>query len=217
MSTDGTYDAFADQVENLDLDGINSEEDLRAYDYPKEAWYHLMVSSVDLSREKLNAMKVEFQVLAGERPTEVGKTFTENFWDPDPSANDGGKFGRKRRAAFALACGLLTPDELSSGSKQVVWAQARGRQVVAKVNNYSRKTDSGKTYEGAQIDGLKIYRLDAPEAVSVPKNMDALALLGSAAPQQCHQMAAPAASGSAPGQQTAAPAATGGTKWDGLV
>jgi len=206
MSTDGTYDAFADQVENLDLDGINSEEDLRAYDYPKEAWYHLMVSSIDLSRGKVNAMKVEFQVLAGERPTEVGKTFTENFWDPDSSSNDGGKFAKKRRAALALACGLLTSQELSGGSKQIIWAQARGRQVVAKVNNYSRKTDGGKTYEGAQIDGLKVYRLDAPEAVSVPKNTDALALLSLAAPQQ------PTASA-----QQAAPAVPGSTDWSKLV
>ena len=95
MSTDG-YDAFSD---TLDLEGIDSEDDLRGYDYPKEGNYHLVVSSIDDSREKVNAIKPEFQVLAGDHPTEVGKAFVDTFWDPDISLKDDPGSAWKYRAA----------------------------------------------------------------------------------------------------------------------
>ena len=174
-------------ADTLDLSGFDSPDALKGYDYPKAGRYHFVVSSVDETREKANGIRVELQVLAGDHVTEAGKTFFEKLQDPSPDHKDGGTFCRKRLAAFALATGLITPAQLGQGNVQIVWQQAVSRQLVAEVRNYKRtyndrQTGEEKIAEGTEIDGLKMYMVNAQEVADVPKNTEFAATVGQAVP-----------------------------------
>lgn len=163
-------------ADEYDFSDFGSDDDLNSYDYPIEGIYHLMAENVDDSRERVNGVQVDCQILAGTTKSQQGKKFRETFWDPSPESKDGGRFAKKRVAKFARATGLLSSDNLGKRAS-VDWKAAEGRQFVAKLVNYERKNDDGRVYKGAQIDGISIYAVNAPEVAEVPKDQGALALI----------------------------------------
>lgn len=164
---------------DLDLSDIADEQDLQGFDYPKAGQYHVAIEVVDESREKSDAMRVLFHVLAGTVPNQAGKSFFERFGDPNESHKDGGKFARKRLAKLGLATGLIRPESL--GQKVAVnWQDLVGRQCVVAVKEYSREgtNSSGEkqAYSGAEVDGLHLYGVRDAAVKDVPKDAEMLAL-----------------------------------------
>lgn len=183
-----------DAFEELDASDITSPDDLKGYDYPAAGIYHCVVNKVDAGKEKVGGIKFEGQILAGTVANQQGKTWWETMWDPSPDHKDGGKFMRKRKVAFALAVGLITPAQLGK-PVSINWDLAVGRQFVAKLDNYERISEKDKkTYKGAEVEGLNFWPVNHADVAAVPKDQVALGLLGqqAAAPQQQGQVQQPA-------------------------
>lgn len=159
----------------LDFSEFGSEEDLRGFDYPAAGTYHLAITGVDDAPVGVDAIKVTFEILAGTVDNQAGKSFTETFWMPSESSKDGGKFAKKRLARFGIASGVIDPAALGR-RVQIDWQDACGRQIVAKLNNYARDGKDGKHYKGAEINGLDIWSVAAPEVDAIPKDTEALAM-----------------------------------------
>src|SRR5574343_354963 len=164
----------------MDFSDYGSEEEMDSGGYPKSGQYHAAVLDVDDDPEGIEAIKVEFEVLAGTVPHQDGKQFTETFWRPNANHKDGGKFAAKKIYRFLKAVGLA--DEKALGRKvSIDWQAAKGMQLVVAVEEYERKGADKKgnqrTYKGAQIEGLNIYPVDDPEVAAVPKDETALAML----------------------------------------
>lgn len=164
----------------MDFTEFGSEEDLRGFDYPAPGTYHLAVTGVDETPKNVDGLKFTLEVLNGTVEGQASKSFAETFFFPSPESKDGGKFAKKRLAKFALAVGIINPTALGS-RVQIDWQEASGRQLVAKVENYMRKGNDGREYKGAQISGLDMWRIDAPEVEAVPKDQEALAMAAPAA------------------------------------
>ena len=164
-------------AEVCDFSDFPSEDVLKGYGYPSPGQYHLVVQNVDDTRDRVGGIQVTFQVLTGNVANQQGKTFRDTFFDPDPSHKDGGKFARKRMAAFLLVAGVIAREQLGT-RVQIDWQQAVGRQLVAKVTEYKREGGNGKTYTGAQIDGLRMHQVTDPAVAEVPMDDEALQLMG---------------------------------------
>lgn len=191
--------------DEVDFSDFGSEEDLEGYDHPVDGIYHVVVNGADDSREKVTGVRVDLQVLAGTAKGQVGKKAQETFWDPSPEHKDNGRFATKRIAKFAIAAGLITPEQLGKPGVAINWEQAVGRQLVVKLVGYERKDkETGKTYRGANIDGLEMYTVRHPSVAQVPKDAEALALVPEAAAPAASVAPTTAQSGQPP-QQTQQP------------
>lgn len=157
----------------VDLSDFETEDDLAGYEYPADGQYHLVVSAVDDTRDKVDAVKVTFYVLAGTTAGQAGKDFEEAFWDPSPDNKDGGKFARKRRAKVLLASGVITPQNLGQ-ALEVDWKALLNKQIKAAVATYERKGKDGKTYRGAQLEALDMWGPLDPAAQHIPQDEEAL-------------------------------------------
>lgn len=165
-----------------DTSGFESPEDLDGYQFPKEGQYHLAIQDADHESDKAhaaNGLRIAFEVLNGNIPGQEGLSFQQTFKWPSAEHKDGGEFVRKLITKLLLATGYMHPSQL--GKKQEVeWTDLVGRQIVAQVKHYKRTAEfgsnKGRTYEGAEIDGLKFWHVGHEGVASVPKDAEALGL-----------------------------------------
>jgi hypothetical protein len=167
----------------MDLTEYKTTDDLAAADYPLPGGYHLVVNKFEDGPNGLDAMKVEFIVLAGTAEHQINKRFEETLFYPSPDSRDGGKFARKKLARLALATGLITVGQLGQ-QVSINWEDIIYRQLKANVRPYERKKD-GKTYKGAEIDGLDIFGPLDEEVAHIPVDAAALQMARDAGQVNC--------------------------------
>lgn len=167
-------------IEEVDFGDIDQNESLEGFDHIVEGQYHYAIDEVDASRTKVAGLRVKLRILDGNVSGQVNKAFTETFWDPRDTDKDGGKYANKRRARLAIETGLMTKESL--GQKvQINWELLKGRQLCGPVKD--RKTDDGKVY--SELDGLNFGSPLDPKWAHIPKQAEAMSLLGVAtAPAQ---------------------------------
>lgn len=196
----------------LDTSDFPDEESTKGFDYPIPGQYHAVVNNVDEAPTGFDGMKVEFIMLAGTGEHQINKRFEEAFFWPRSDAKDGGKFARKRLARLALATGLITPAQLGT-QVEIDWEAMKYRQLKLSVTHYERTKD-GKTYKGAQVEGLEMYGPLDPTMAHVPCDPEAIAMARDAG--QCNvqlpvSQQKPSANGAANPVKPAATKPTTGT------
>lgn len=176
MSTD--YD--------LDLTDYNDPKDLDAFDFVKGGQYHAVITEMNLNPvvrvgdnkgNPIDGIEVSYQILNGTTPGQRGKSLTEVLYAPSDTQKDGGKFCKKRLAKFGLATGLISPAQLGQRIS-INWEAAVGRQIVIHVAEREYTKRDGTKGVGSQLDGLHMYAVTDPVAQAVPKDAEALAILG---------------------------------------
>lgn len=187
----------------MDFGDFKSAKDLDGFELPPPGTYHVIVSHVDDSGEKVDGVKITLQCLAGTVADGIDRVCTDTLFFPRSDAKDGGRFAAKRLARLLLASGAITEAQLG-GELDVNWQWLAGRQFVARIGNRTYKDKHGNDRTSAEIDGMGMWRLDDPEVASIPKhNAMAETFLKH---------------GAAPAAGAAAPAATvaGGDAYEGL-
>jgi len=163
-------------TEELDLEGIDNEKQLEGFETPEPGTYHLCCLAFNPSPDNYDGKKFQFAVLAGTVEGQSGRTFWESFVNPAPSHKDGGMMAKKRLAKLAIALGLIQRSDLGK-RVQINWEAAVGRQLVAKVKVRSWEKD-GRSGKSAEFDGLNYWSVTDEEVAGVPKDAEALALMG---------------------------------------
>jgi len=144
----------------------------------KPGWYHFAVVDINENPtsqkgELVDALKLQVQVLDGTEPSQKKREFNPWLNNPNPSHKDGGAFCARVHLRLARALGIL-PNAKPGEAVEIVWANGVGRQFVAKIG--VRKGDDGR--ENMQIDGAHIYHVSDDEVRDIPKDANALKLMG---------------------------------------
>jgi hypothetical protein len=153
----------------------------------KPGTYHLVVTAVDeepISKKKelIPGFKVDFQAMEGTvrsgdgKFTEKDKTIDLVFFNPKITDKNEGLFARQKQAAFFIATGLMTEEQLGKSGIKIDLEQARGRHVIATLEEDT--SEQGKKFIRLSYDN--IWHIDDPRAASFPKNEKALTLIPSA-------------------------------------
>lgn len=180
----------------------------------KPGWYHFAVVDINENPtsqkgELVDALKLHVQVLDGTEASQKKRDFNPWLNNPNPSHKDGGAFCARVHLRLARALGIL-PSAKPGEAVEIVWANGVGRQFVAKIG--TRKSDDGR--ENMQIDGAHIYHVSDDEVRDIPKDANALKLMGVAAKPAAsangngHAKAASPSNTSPPAQQPVAAAAS---------
>lgn len=153
----------------------------------KPGTYHLVVTAMDeqpinRNKEMVDGFRAEFQALEGTvrdangKFTETDKTIGITFKNPKITDKNEGLFARQKQAAFLIATGLMTEEQLGKKGIKVELKNSVGRHVIATLEESD--LDSGKKFIG--LSYADIWHIDDPRAASFPKNEKALTLIPSA-------------------------------------
>lgn len=132
-----------------------------------EGKHLLQITHVDeqpTSREgkAIAALKVSLSVAAG---PSAGKTVDLYFYEPKSSSKDGGKWARNKRAAFAIASGLI--DESKLGQQVTIDVQGAVNRLVVAELVFGEPNQNGKKFLDLQF--ANIYHVDEPRVADVVK------------------------------------------------
>jgi hypothetical protein len=112
---------------------------------------------------------VNMEVVGGEQ---ANKRFSLIFWGPKfdrPEDDKGNLWARKKQAAFAIACDLITLDTLGKRA-QVNLQDAVGSQVIVELQTESHTGRDGNTYEKLVMSWANIFHIDDPRGKDVVRN-----------------------------------------------
>lgn len=137
--------------------------------------YHMQITHVNeqpTSRGStaIDGFKIEIAVLEGphkDKQTDI------IFFNPKMSGKDGGKWARNKQAAFLIAAGLVTEQQLGQ-RVEIDLKAAEGRQVVVELE-LGEANDKGRQF--LQLAWANIYHVDDPRVATVAKNAGALGLI----------------------------------------
>jgi len=174
----------------LGAQGVQSENDIGG-NRPEPGRYHVVIKDVDESMQEHDKVIVDFEVLDGTVPGMRGRTFREFY------ATSAKAIPRLQRLAMCL--GLLKPNE---PDKDVAFEQARGFQLVVEVEANEYEDKDGNKRQGVRVGYMGMWSVGNPAAADVPKDQQALALIGAAPTPQPQQQAQQGAQ--APPQQSPA-------------
>lgn len=140
--------------------------------------YHFRVAELDEGEPGGKSMMVDLEVLAGNPISEVGKTHREYFNYPKANQDpDKRKNTVKRMMLLALACKVITQDEIEAARKQgkgakVDFTLCVGRHFCGELQ--------AEEYEGKKRCklGYRIWAVDSEEAKGIPVNHEELAKQG---------------------------------------
>lgn len=144
--------------------------------------YHAMVTAVyegtqppkaNGEAKVMDGFSCTLDILAGTVKGQDGKIANLRFWNPKLTSKDGGKFARKKQAAFLIATGVIAPDQLGK-RVSVDLKNAAGQQVVLKLE-LGEKSDEGKQY--LDLAFTDIWHIDDPRAAACPKDEKAVGLI----------------------------------------
>lgn len=132
-----------------------------------EGKHLLQITHVDeqpTSREgkAIAALKVSLSVAAG---PSAGKTVDLYFYEPKFSSKDGGKWARNKRAAFAIASGLI--DESKLGQQVTIDVQGAVNRLVVAELVFGEPNANGKKFLDLQF--ANIYHVDEPRVADFVK------------------------------------------------
>lgn len=132
-----------------------------------EGRHLLQITHVDeqpTSREgkALAALKVSLSGAAGPH---AGKTVDLYFYEPKSSSKDGGKWARNKRAAFAIASGLI--DESKLGQQVTIDVQAAVNRMVVCELEFGEPNANGRKF--LDLKFANIYHIDDPRVADFMK------------------------------------------------
>lgn len=154
----------------------------------KPGTYHLMITAADeepvskKDKKMIDGFTVDFQALDGTvrdaagKFTEKDKTVGLTFYNPKITDKNEGVFARQKQAAFFVATGLMTEEQLGKQGITIKLSEAVGRQVIATLEEQVG-TDGKKYIRLAYGD---IFHIDDPRAAGFPRNEKAITLIPSA-------------------------------------
>lgn len=210
-----------------------SEADLGSNFVTKEGWYHFEVADVvreldrvsERGQPKSPAMRFDLVVLhevAGQSPS--GARHYHRIYVGDKDGGPPKEGSLKSALRFGVGLGILREVEIEgqpaivdaqTGSPQIrvsTWERAKGMQVIARIEKRQEQEGSkyGPSYE---IPFARVYQPDDSQVADVPKNLEALALIGKAPTPKNGAAKEPAKTPAKPQAkppQQAAPVASGG-------
>ena len=135
----------------------------------KPGTYHVVVTAFNEEPEGkegvLDALEVEFQILAGTEGSEIGVGHTERFFRPDYNDTPkGGNFKKLRLTRLFLATGLATKASLGKEDVEIDIPSIVGKQLYIKLaeNEWQgRKT--------IRIGGADLWQVDDPAVAKLPR------------------------------------------------
>lgn len=167
-------------------------------DIDKPCWAHICVVQLQENPPKrdggfMDAVAVSVIVLASSDETQVKRTGTFYFNNPNMSHKDGGEFAAACQVRLAQACNInpIIDGELSTWDKategkqvDITWmtedgktSPAAGQQLIMKFNygwDSAKKAPTDKIH----VDGKHVYHLEDEDVASVPKSAQHLKLIG---------------------------------------
>lgn len=152
-------------------------ENVGGFDRVAAGAYHAQVVKIDPDGGKGGAMLVDFEIMAGTDPSQIGKVHQERF------SADLKKMPQKKRAALAFATGIVTVEEAKAAKaekREIIpdWSKAEGKQVCLVL---AESENGGKTYINLNYD--EIWSPTDKKAYHVPLNPGMLARAGIKLPE----------------------------------
>jgi len=147
--------------------------------------YHVVITAVkDGLGPKggaIDGFTFEMDVLAGTADGCSGKTHTECLFAPNlTKSEDNQTMSKRKLAAFFIATGVMTPDQLGKAVSIDV-KKAEGAQLLIKLERQMLKNESTGKYDVPtkflQISYSDMFHVDDPAVKDVPKNKDALGMI----------------------------------------
>lgn len=182
----------------MNAEEYKGAEDFGGGDRPEPGRYHVVVKSAnEFSPKHSGKVVIDFEVLDGTIPNQVGRKHTEYF---ATSAK-----AMPRLVKMAIAVGLLSYGE----RKNITWSDAAGRQLVIDLEQHDYEKD-GETRKGVRITWAGMHALDDDAANNVPKNQAAVELA-----RKLGSSAKPNGNGNG-NAATAQPAKAAASSWDDL-
>jgi hypothetical protein len=196
-----------------DASAYKDEAEIHGKPRPLPGIYHVVVKTTDDSRTKVKTAsgvagtKVELEVLAGTVPGQEGREIEHVFW-LDENGNE-----TEKHVRFCMALGLIQPGTTRDFDFD---SEAPGRQCVVRLEEVEGKGKSaGKKFLQIGNFGLDVWSVNHPEVATVPKNAQALALIGGAGQRQPSGVQPQPQAKPVQQQQQAQPQASGGG-WDNV-
>lgn len=175
-----------------------SESDLGSSFVNKEGWYHFEIADVvreldrvsERGQPKSPAMRFELIVLHDvDGQSAKGSRHYHRIYVGDKDGGPPKEGSLKSALRFGCGLGILREVEIdgqpaivdaATGSPKIkisTWEQAKGMQVIARIEK--RQEQEGSKYGPSfEIPYARVYQVDDPQVADVPKNKEALALLG---------------------------------------
>lgn len=137
--------------------------------------YHMQITHVDeqptsKGSTAIDGFRIELSVLEGQHKDKETDII---FFNPKQSGKDGGKWARNKQAAFLIAAGLVTEQQLGQ-RVEIDLKSAEGRQVVVELE-LGEANDKGRQF--LQLAWANIYHVDDPRVATVAKNAAALGII----------------------------------------
>lgn len=106
-----------------------------------------------------------------------GRVLKQYFPMPNPTQKDKGKMSTEKLTNLLIACGLMDEGK-RGGSIDFEWEQMKHKQFVLKISHSTSKSEDGKEYTNADLDGVHIYHVADPRVAHVPKCRKSLEYIG---------------------------------------
>ena len=146
----------------------------------KPGTYHVIVSQVLEEQASdgsilTGGFTVAFDALEGtvreaNKCTEIGKSCNLTMWPGKLTDKDKGVFAKKKQAAILIAANTIQPSDLGRKGLGIDLQKMVGYQFVISL-------ESAKNPKFLQLAGAKVYHVDDPRIVGVPKDANALNLV----------------------------------------
>lgn len=141
--------------------------------------YHATITQVRENAgpkgEPIEGFSFELSILAGTQPGQEEKLINLTLWNPKLNGSEKSQaMDRKKQTAFAIAANLIDPNKLG-GKVSCDLNQAVGAQII--VDLVPQEKDGEKSDKFLQLNYANIYHVDDPEAASVPRSAEAIALI----------------------------------------
>jgi len=185
----GFDDGFSYDTEGLDSDQVEKSGWL-----DKDGNYHFEIADIKFDRSRLQATPyIEFTLIVlhsvpGQSPE--GSRFTSTHYITDGTRPMVTLFGHRIGALKAIPSGETNEKgqpkfvyvDARTGSKvinQATWLATKGSQFVGVVRLGKDSERDGRVYKGRhELVGTKCWPVDSEEAADVPKNLQAMKLIG---------------------------------------
>jgi hypothetical protein len=226
---DGSFDLGDTDSSDLDVGGI----------VDREGWYHFEVADVvpELETHKADGeakspcIRFDLSVLHSvPGQSKTGARLFHRVWVGSKGGGPPAEGSIKSAKRFGLGLGVLRQIE-HNGKRIVVdsvtgqtritketWLRAKGQQCIGRVAR-SKEDKTGQYDQKFELPFGQVYPVDHPEVADVPKNVNALALIGKASLAAAPAKVPPTAttnSTSPPAAQPVAAAPSGGG-WDNIA
>lgn len=178
----------------LDTEGMSGDEvDTSRDQVDKEGWYHFEIADVvneldtltDSGKEKTPCVRFDLLVLEtveGQSP--AGSRHYHRIYLAGKGGGPPSEGAKKMALKFGLRLGLLketeegsivTADSNKTRFGVALWHLAKGKQIIAAIKC---EKGTGGFQDRYQIPFNEIFMVDDARVAHVPKNKDALALIG---------------------------------------